>query len=140
MKKDTLSLPVTRKALFLDVIKNRFGLLFKTGLLLTLFFLPIIIVSLIFDQMVANIYANNTYVVDGLLNEASTIQDALADKVYVIQLKTVFLNHFIALRTQFLESKMLCLNNSKKVNQLTLSSILKNNHQLLMIEVMTISG
>lgn len=79
MKKDTLSLPVTRKALFLDVIKNRFGLLFKTGLLLTLFFLPIIIVSLIFDQMVANIYANNAYIVDGLLNEAgSTLYQSIS--------------------------------------------------------------
>ena len=67
---ENIELPINRKQLFKDILKNRYRLLISTGMMLFLFILPLIAVSLWNDLTLASFYADVNNYVDGSLTES----------------------------------------------------------------------
>lgn len=70
MPKEQAKLPINRKQLFKDILKNRYRILLLIGLMLFLFVLPLIAVSVWNDLTLASFFADSTNYVDGAMTES----------------------------------------------------------------------
>ena len=69
MQEEHVRLPVNRKQLFKDILRNRFRTLFLVGAMLFLFVLPLIAVSLLNDLTLVSFFADTNNYVGGALTE-----------------------------------------------------------------------
>lgn len=67
-------LPVTRKALYKDILRNRWRTLLACSSLMLLFLLPLLTASLIKDYMVLNLLSDAEYFSNGLFTEIGAIR------------------------------------------------------------------
>lgn len=70
MTRECVSLPINRKQLFKDLLKNRYQTLFLVGLSLLIFMLPFIVVSTLNDLTLASFFANSENYLNGSFTEA----------------------------------------------------------------------
>ena len=63
-------LPINRKQLFKDVLKNRYRVLLLMGMVLFLFALPLIVVSLINDLTLVSFFADSNNVINGEMTDS----------------------------------------------------------------------
>ena len=66
---ENVKLPINRKQLFKDILRNRYRVVFLAGLLVFLFMLPLIVVSLINDLALVSFFADANNYVNGALTE-----------------------------------------------------------------------
>ena len=64
------TLPINRKQLFKDILRNRYRVLLLTGLMAFLFMIPIITVTLLNDLTLISFFADAANYVDGALTES----------------------------------------------------------------------
>lgn len=67
-------LPVTRKALFKDILRNRWRTLLECSLLMLVFLLPIIVSSTFKDYMILNLLNDSQYYSGGVFTDAGMIK------------------------------------------------------------------
>lgn len=67
-------LPVTRKALFKDILHNRWRILLSCSLLMLLFLLPLLVAIFFKDYLVLNLLNNHQYFVNGSFTEEGAIK------------------------------------------------------------------
>ena len=74
MKKEINRLPVTRKALFKDILRNRWRTVLACSLIMLLFFIPLIVSSFFKDYMILNLLNDSQYYVDGVFTDTGTVK------------------------------------------------------------------
>ena len=72
------NLPSNRKEVFFDCLKLRFGILFKLGILIFIFFIPLFLTSLIMDVSVTSLYEN--------MNDDESIKNAIIGTINLFNL------------------------------------------------------
>ena len=84
-------LPVTRKALFKDILRNRWRILLSCSFLMLVFLIPLLISSFFKDYMILNLLNNPQYYSDGVFVGEG------ADKFRSINFVFLFINSFCIL-------------------------------------------
>lgn len=77
-------LPVTRKALYKDVLRNRWRVLLSCSFLFLAFLLPLLIASFFKDYMVLNLLNNTEYYLDGAFTEAGVVKFRSINFVFLL--------------------------------------------------------
>lgn len=70
LSEEQVKLPVNRKQLFGDILRNRFYVLFLVGMMLLIFSVPLIVVSLLNDLTLVSFFADPNNYVNGAMTES----------------------------------------------------------------------
>ena len=84
MKKDINQLPVTRKALFKDILRNRWRTLLASSFLILVFSIPLIVASVFKDYMVLNLLNDSNLYIDGAFTEAGMVRFRSVNFIFLL--------------------------------------------------------